>query len=121
MELRLFIISSSKYIFLLILFLNTTNVFAEENSSDVTVSSEEVISEFPLGIRFKAVFHSEEQLSDIRVFFKSISSSASQYAYMELFSSGYSYTGDLFYRTDTGNRYIPPGTILNYWFVIFLF
>ena len=121
MELRLFIISSSKYIFLLFLlflFLNTTSVFAEENSSDVTVSSEEVISEFPLGIRFKAVFHSEEKLSDIRVFFKSISSSASQYAYMELFSSGYSYTGDLFYRTDTGNRYIPPGTILNYWFVI---
>ena len=51
------------------------------------------------------------------MFFQPISSNSPQYAYLDLFSSEFSHNGDLFYRTD-GNRYIPPGTIYDYWYVI---
>ena len=120
MRIKVFIIKNLKtLIFLLFLFFTliySQGIYAEEYEG-ITILSEQVTSEFPEGIRFEANFYSEEKLSDVRVFFQPISSNSPQYAYLDLFSSEFSHNGDLFYRTD-GNRYIPPGTIYDYWYVI---
>ena len=117
---KVFIIKNLKaLIFLFFLFfilINSQDIYAEEYEG-ITILSEQVTSEFPEGIRFEANFYSVEKLSDVRVFFQPISSNSPQYAYLDLFSSESSHNGDLFYRTD-GNRYIPPGTIYDYWYVI---
>lgn len=95
-----------------------TSVFAQSTGT-VRVISSSVVSEFPEGMRFKLELESELRIDDVRVTLEIGNRSTSQYSYLELDQTTRPLVnGELFHRTNTNARYIPPGTVINYWFEI---
>ena len=83
----------------------------------ITVSSSNVVSEFPEGMRFSIEAESDHEIEEIAVKFRSGTQEREVYGYME-FDSAKTVDSELFWRTNTAGRYIPPGTIIYYYFEI---
>ena len=90
-----------------------------QSTDSVRVVSSSVTSEFPEGMRFKLELESDLRIDDVRVTFEVGARGTTQYAYLELDQTTKPLVnGELFQRTNTNDRYIPPGTMINYWFEI---
>lgn len=83
----------------------------------INVTSSNVVSEFPEGMRFSIEVESENEIDEIAVKFRSGTQEREVYGYME-FDSAKVVDSELFWRTNTAGRYIPPGTIIYYYFEI---
>ncbi len=85
----------------------------------VTVVSSNVESQFPDGMTFTIDVESEVRIDDVRVTFEIGNRGTTQYAYLELDQTTRPLVnGELFHRTNSRDRYIPPGTMIKYWFEI---
>ncbi len=87
------------------------------HSDAITVESSNVVSEFPEGMRFSIEVESDHEIEEIAVKFRAGTQEREVYGYME-FDSAKVVDSELFWRTDTAGRYIPPGTIIYYYFEI---
>ena len=92
-----------------------TPLYGEEDSLRVVSSS--VTSEFPEGIRFRLEAAGENEISSIAVRFRTGQQAIEAYDYLA-FDQGTLVDSELFWRTNTLARYIPPGTIITYNFEI---
>ena len=100
------------------LFGNPENAFAQD-ASPITVVSSSVESQFPEGMTFKLDAESKLRIDDIRVTFEIGDRGSTQYAYLALDQTYRPLVnGELFHRTNSRDRYIPPGTMIKYWFEI---
>ena len=86
-------------------------------SEAISVTSVEVVSEFPEGMRFSIEVESETDVEEIAVKFRTGTQTREVYGYME-FDEAKLVDSELFWRTNTSGRYIPPGTIIYYYFEI---
>lgn len=83
------------------------------------VVSSSVESQFPEGMTFKLDIESELRIDDVRVTFEIGDRGTTQYSYLELDQTTRPLVnGELFHRTNSRDRYIPPGTMISYWFEI---
>jgi len=90
-----------------------------QSPEGIRVVSSGVTSEFPAGMRFKMELESDIRIDDVRVTFVVGGRGTTQYAYLELDQTTKPLVnGELFQRTNTNDRYIPPGTMITYWFEI---
>ena len=87
------------------------------SSEAISVTSTGVVSEFPEGMRFSIAVESEEEIEEIAIKFRTGTQEREVYGYME-FDEAKLVDSDLFWRTNTSGRYIPPGTIIYYYFEI---
>ena len=87
------------------------------SSEAIAVASADVVSEFPDGMRFSIEVESEEEIEEIAVKFRTGTQKREVYGYME-FDEAKVVDSELFWRTNTSGRYIPPGTIIYYYFEI---
>jgi hypothetical protein len=100
---------------LLVVVVGTRDVAAEGEA--ITVVSVSVVSEFPEGIRFRAEVEGEGEITRIAVRFRVGQRTRGAYEYLS-FEGGTLVDSELFLRTKTISRYIPPGTIITYSFEI---
>lgn len=91
------------------------NVFAQ--GDDIRVLSADVVSEFPDGMRYFIEVESENEIEEISVRLKVGRNQNRAYEYFE-FDEAASVESELFWRTGIRGRYIPPGTIITYYFLI---
>ena len=99
----------------LLLGLPGTPLFAQEEPLRVVSSS--VTSEFPEGFRFRVEVAGQSEISTIAVRFRTGQQAIGAYDYLN-FEKGTLVDSELFWRTNTVARYIPPGTIITYNFEI---
>jgi len=85
--------------------------------SDIEIESTSAKSEFPDGIRFEIVANSTKPINEIAVNFRIGQQVSGVYEYLE-FDTGPKVKGTLFWKTNTGAKYIPPGTIVEYSFTV---
>lgn len=90
---------------------------AQAEGETIRVLSSSVTSEFPEGIRFKVEASGDNEIASIAVRFKTGTQSRGSYDYLDL-ERGQIVNSELLWRTNTGARYIPPGTIITYNFEI---
>ena len=90
---------------------------ASASSETITVTTSDVVSEFPEGMRFSIEVESEQEVEEIAVKFRTGTQTREVYGYME-FDEAKVVDSELFWRTNTSGRYIPPGTIIYYYFEI---
>tara|TARA_Y100000590_G_C15733147_1_gene1017730 strand:+ start:2368 stop:3879 length:1512 start_codon:yes stop_codon:yes gene_type:complete len=109
-----------------------TNVNADTIEIDDILIESSVVSEFPEGIRIKAKVSGKNEISSIAFRFTVGQRPRASYTYLCPVESigaqsgidcaniepGFTVEGELFWRTDIGGRYIPPGTIITYTFEI---
>ena len=92
------------------------SLLADDAGIEVTKVSAE--SQFPDGIRFHIKARSNDEIDEIRVFFRLLGGSlGSAYRAVD-FSPGTSISGESILLSGTGGKYIPPGTILRYSFEV---
>ncbi len=84
---------------------------------DIRVISSSVVSEFPEGMRFFVEAEGENEIEEISVRLKVGRNQNRAYEYFE-FDEGASVEAELFWRTGIRGRYIPPGTIITYYFLV---
>jgi hypothetical protein len=95
-----------------------TSVSAQDNEV-VKVISFSAETQFPEGMTFKLDIESDLRIDDVRVTFEIGQRGTTTYAYLDLDQTSRPLiNGELFHRTNTRDRYIPPGTIIRYWFEI---
>ncbi|MBT3995789.1 MAG: hypothetical protein HOF01_08325 [Chloroflexi bacterium] len=100
-------------------FIGTGEHASAQEAPPVTVISSSVESQFPEGMTFKLDAESELRIDDIRVTFEIGDRGSTQYAYLDLDQTSRPLVnGELFHRTNSRDRYIPPGTMIKYWFEI---
>ena len=104
-----------------LLLLSVSPVRAQAEAIEVLSSS--VTSEFPEGFRIKVEARGENEITSMAVRLRIGQQTRGAYDYLNgpedaVFESGVLVNGELFWRTDTGARYIPPGTIITYNFEI---
>ena len=83
----------------------------------IRVLDTSVVSEFPDGMRFTAQVEGDHEIAEVAVRFRIGQQTRGAYEYLE-FEQATLVDSELFYRTDTSARYIPPGTIIRYNFEI---
>ncbi len=89
------------------------------DSGDIQVIEAHALSEFPEGIRFTINANSSAGIEHVQVRFSVVGRRVSQYDYIDLPKPReLAINGELFFRTNTPDRYIPPGTIVEYFFEI---
>ncbi len=82
------------------------------------------VSEFPEGFRFNLEVISETEIDEVKVNFEIAGRAANQYNYLDMEQAENGsiranlVSGEYFHRTNTRDRYSPPGTIINYSFEI---
>ena len=101
--------------FLLLLGWSVTPSYGDGDPLRVVSSS--VTSEFPEGIRFRLEVAGENEITSVAVRFRTGQQAIGAYDYLE-FDGGTVVDSELFWRTNTLTRYIPPGTIITYNFEI---
>lgn len=99
-----------------LLLLSANSVQAQSGGIEVVSSS--ATSEFPLGMRFRLEVRSAIEIEEIAVRFRIGEQTRGEYNYLEIDQVGQLADSELFFRTNTGARYIPPGTIIRYNFEI---
>ena len=104
----------------LAVFMGATATTASAQSVEtINVISYSVESQFPEGMTFKLDVESDIRIDDVRVTFEIGNRGTSQYAYLDLDQTNRPLVnGELFHRTNSNDRYIPPGSMINYWFEI---
>ena len=90
---------------------------ASASAESIEVVSAGVVSEFPDGMRFSIEVESEQEIEEVAVKFRTGTQQREVYGYME-FDQAKLVDSELFWRTSTSSRYIPPGTIIYYYFEI---
>ena len=84
-----------------------------------TIRDSGVQSQFPEGLTFTIDIQSEIRIDDVRVTFEVGGRGTTQYAYLDLDQSNRPLiNGEWFQRTNSNDRYIPPGSMIKYWFEI---
>jgi hypothetical protein len=108
------------FVAILAISLGTSNTVVSAQSGEaVTVVSSSVESQFPEGMTFTLDVESDVRIDDIRVTFEIGDRGTTQYAYLDLDQTTRPLVnGELFHRTNSRDRYIPPGTTIKYWFEI---
>ena len=98
----------------------TAQAGAQSSVSGIELVSSEVTSEFQEGIRFNAVVRSAAEIEEIAVRFRIGQREVGAYEYLEqeTASDGDGVSASVLYRTNTAARYIAPGTIITYSFVV---
>ena len=92
------------------------SLYADDAGIEVTKFSAE--SQFPDGIRFHIEARSNDEIDEIRVFFRLLGGSLGS-AYRAVgFEPGISVTGEATLLSGTGGKFIPPATILRYSFEV---
>ena len=92
------------------------SLYADDAGIEVTKFSAE--SQFPDGIRFHIEARSNDEIDEIRVFFRLLGGSLGS-AYRAVgFEPGISVTGEAPLLSGTAGKFIPPGTILRYSFEV---
>ena len=86
---------------------------ANANEGVIEVLSISVSSEFPDGMRFKAQIQSDNDIDSIAVRFRIGQQTRGSYEYLD-FVQAELVDSELFWRTNTSARYIPPGTIITF-------
>ena len=81
----------------------------------VTVDDVEMISRFPQGVQFLATVSAPRDIAEVTLRYRVLGERASRYARAEILASR-SVRADFFVRTDTADRYIPPGAEIEYQF-----
>ena len=91
-----------------------------QSNAGIELVSSEVTSEFQEGIRFEVDVRSGAEIEEIAVRFRIGQREIGAYEYLEQeeSSSGDVVSASALYRTNTAARYIAPGTIITYSFVI---
>jgi hypothetical protein len=90
-----------------------------QSAEAVTIIASSVESQFPEGLTFTLDVESDLRIDDIRVTFQIGDRGSTQYSYLELDQTTRPLiNGELFHRTNSRDRYIPPGTMINYWFEV---
>ncbi|MBT4126011.1 MAG: hypothetical protein HOJ22_00270 [Chloroflexi bacterium] len=90
-----------------------------QSGETIIVNSSSVESQFPEGMTFTLDVESDLRIEDVRVTFEIGDRGTTQYAYLELDQTTRPLVnGELFHRTNSRDRYIPPGTSIKYWFEI---
>jgi hypothetical protein len=84
-------------------------------SQELTVLSQSVESQFPDSISFKLSASGPNPIEDIRVVLKTLGGEASTYGRIEVIP-GNKVSGEYLLSTSTGAQYIPPGTLIRYYF-----
>ncbi len=90
-------------------------VNAQENGIEVVSSS--VTSEFPEGFRVRADVRSDAEVESVLFRFRVGQQDRDAYEYLD-FEEGLLVNAELFRRTNTAARYVPPGTIITYNFEV---
>ena len=90
---------------------------ASTDGEPIRLLSSSVVSEFPDGVRFRVEVSGENEIMAVAVRFRIGQQARGAYDYAE-FEKGRAVDAELFWRTDTAARYIPPGTIITYNFEI---
>ena len=97
----------------------SATIVTAQSVETVKVIDYSVESQFPEGMTFKLDVESDIRIDDVRVTFEIGDRGTSQYAYLDLDQTSRPLVnGELFHRTNSNDRYIPPGTMINYWFEI---
>jgi hypothetical protein len=97
----------------------TATTASAQSVETINVISYSVESQFPEGMTFKLDVESDIRIDDVRVTFEIGNRGTSQYAYLDLDQTNRPLVnGELFHRTNSNDRYIPPGSMINYWFEI---
>ncbi len=86
-------------------------------SPTIRLLSSSVISKFPSGFQINASVESEFNVKSIAIRLRVGQQTRGAYEYLE-FNEGTNVEAELFWRTSTSSRYIPPGTIITYNFEI---
>ena len=103
----------------LIATLSTETPVSAQSNDAIRVISTSATSEFPEGMRFKLEVESDFRIDDIRVTYEIGARGTTQYAYLDIDQTTRPLVnGELFQRTNTNSRYIPPGTMIVYWFEV---
>ena len=100
---------------LVVAFAKSDSVFAQ--GGDIRVLSTSVVSEFPEGMRYFIEVEGENEIEEISVRLKVGRNQNRAYEYFE-FDKASSVESELLWRTGIRGRYIPPGTIITYYFLI---
>ena len=90
---------------------------ASAEGEAITVVSTSVVSEFPEGIRFRVEVEGESEITQVAVRFRVGQRTRGAFDYLS-FEAGTLVDSELFWRTNSLGRYIPPGTIVTYSFEI---
>lgn len=91
---------------------------ASAEEGPIVIHSTEITSQFPEGIFFQLNVESESEIQSISVKFKAALPRAAEVKdYLE-FEAAPLVDGELFWRTNTSARYIPPGSLLHVRFEI---
>ena len=90
---------------------------ASADGGNIKVISSGATSEFPLGMRFKLEAEGDHEIVEVAVRFRIGQQARGEYNYLE-FESARLIDSELLFRTNTGQRYVPPGAIINYNFEI---
>ena len=90
---------------------------AGADEGTIRVQSLSVTSEFPEGIRFMVDATSESEITSVAVRFRTGTQARGSYDYLA-FDRGHTVSSELFWRTNSGGSYIPPGTMIRYNFEI---
>ena len=84
---------------------------------DIRILSASVVSEFPEGMRYSIEVEGENEIEEISVRLKVGRNQNTAYEYFES-DQATLVESELFWRTGIRGRYIPPGTIITYYFLI---
>ena len=91
---------------------------AEAQGDQIVVKALEVTSEFPEGIRFHVDVESPTPITDITLQFRVIGHRSARYQRPEAFTPSTRVQTDFLVRTDTYDRYLPPGSDVHYFLEI---
>ena len=89
-------------------------VFAQE---ELRLVSSSVVSEFPQGVRFSVEVSGPEEVQEVTLRFRVLGERAQRYDNFQ-FQAASRVQAELLVRTDTADRYIPPGAELEYRFEV---
>jgi hypothetical protein len=98
--------------------LATQNVGAQD-PAEVTIVRSGAESQFPEGMTFFLDVESDVRIDDVRVVFTVGDRGTNTYSYLELeYVSEALTNGEFYHRTNSRDRYIPPGTTITFFFEI---
>ena len=84
-------------------------------SGGISITSEEVISQFPDGIRFVVTATGPNTIEDIKITYRIEGGETNSYGYIDMLEEG---TGEYLLRA-SGGSFIPPGTPFHYIIEVF--
>ena len=113
-------------------FMPPTSVVANDHSNDIEVISTSIKSEFPEAFRIKLEASGKYAITSIAIRLRIGQRKSGAYNYLcqageqvdvskwlcEELIKDKNVSGELLWRTNTASRYIPPGTIITYYFEI---